>query len=145
MLLADSSSFCSGLGIFLSLAGRSETLLSLLARLCLLRVAACRTLGNASLVEEAQNAIGRLSALSDPVLDALFVQNDAVCILGEHRVPGAELFQKTAVARSAGVCQNDMVEGTLLGACASKPDLKSHCIFLSFQHVGRSHCRFEAQ
>src|SRR5690606_29995303 len=129
-LLAGSSCFCSGLDIFLSLAGCSKTLLSLLARLSLLRVVTLRTLGNASLDEEAQNAVGRLCTLGDPVLDALFVQNDAVCILGEHRVPGAQLFQETAIARCAGVSENDVVEGTLLGACASEADLKGHCIFL---------------
>src|SRR5690606_20722740 len=123
--------FCSGsrssLCIFLCLTCSSKTLLSLLAWLTLLQVAALRPLGNTGLVEEAKNAIRRLGALLEPMLDAIFVQDDSVGVLSEHRVPGAQLFQEATVTRGADVSKDDVVVRTLLGACASKADLEGHC------------------
>ena len=100
---------------------------SLLARLCLFRVGAGGTLGKTSLVEEAQDAVGRLGALGDPFLDAVGVQLDAlIIVLGQHRVPRADLFQEAAVARGAGVGNDDLVVGTLLGTATGETNLEGH-------------------
>src|SRR5690606_22376217 len=66
---AFASSFSSG-GSSRSglLSALFSTFLGLLTRHALVRVAAGRTLDNASGVQEAQNAVGRLGALGDPFL-----------------------------------------------------------------------------
>src|SRR5262245_60095257 len=88
----------SGVGGLLCLFGGA--LLRLLAGLCLVRIAAGFALCKACLIEEAQNAIGRLGAAIEPVLDAVDVQFNALgIILGKHRIPGTELLEEPAVTR----------------------------------------------
>jgi len=71
--------FCSRCGNFLGfLLLLGNALESLLAGLCLFRIAASRTLGETGFVKETQNAVRRLRAVVDPMLDALGVQLDAL-------------------------------------------------------------------
>src|SRR5690606_20184372 len=133
----SSSSFSSGGGIcsslcsggFFSGLGSSDTLLGLLAWLTLGWVIAGVALDQASVGEEACNAVGRQRTVGHPVLDALFVDGDAVAVLGQHRVPCADLLDETAVARGAHVSDDDVVVRALLGTCARKTDFQCHFEF----------------
>src|SRR5690606_32327402 len=88
-----------------------------------------RTRGKASLVEEAQNAVGRLCALCNPMLDAVGVELHAFSVLGQHRVPCANGFDEAAVTRAADVGNDDVVVRTLLGASAGQTNLQRHFFF----------------
>ena len=80
----------------------ASALLGLLARLALVRVGAGVALGKAGDVEEAGNAVGRQRAVGQPMLDAVGVDLDAVAVLGQQRVPGADRLDEAAVARASG-------------------------------------------
>ncbi|EGE57288.1 hypothetical protein RHECNPAF_4460060 [Rhizobium etli CNPAF512] len=123
--VGSSSGGVSGL---LSLFGGA--FLGALARLCLDRVVLGFALGNAGFIEEAQNAVGRLGAVVEPVLDALGVQlNALLVVLGEHRVPGTEVFEEAAVTRAARIGENDVVVRALLGATAGETNFQCHVLY----------------
>src|SRR6185437_2960172 len=109
-----------------SLGGRGA-LLRLLARLGLFRVQARFALGEAEAVEQAQHAIGRLRALGEPGLGLLLVEREAACVvLGLHRIERADLLDEAAIARRAGVGDDDAIERALLRARAGEPDFQGH-------------------
>src|SRR6478752_2579142 len=126
-LFRGSSSFCS-VGDLLSLF--SCTLLSALAGLCLFRVVLGFALCKAGFVQEAQNAVGRLCALIEPMLDAVGVELDAgIVVLGEHRVPGTEVLEEAAIARRTGVGENDVVVRALLGTTECETNFQCHFLY----------------
>src|SRR5690606_25439729 len=97
----------SSLGSLLGFSG--FTLQALLARLCLVRVVRRRALEEASGVEEASDAVGRLCTGSKPVLATVQVELHAVfVVLLEHRIEGADLLDVAAVARRGRLGYDDV-------------------------------------
>src|SRR5690606_13544404 len=95
-----------------------------LAGLALLQVLAHGLLAQAGGLEEAGDAVGRLGAVREPVLDALEVDlHPVLVVLRQERVVGAELLEEAAVARHAAVGGDDRVMRALLGPAAGEPDL----------------------
>src|SRR5690606_19126934 len=127
------SSLCSS--FFFSLFCHSNTFLRLLAGQCLGRVVAAWTLGKTSLIQETQNAIGWLCALFDPMLYAIGIDFDTLCIFCEHWVPCTNSFDEAAITRSADVSDHDVVVRTFLRASAGEADFKGH-----YKSPGRSFC-----
>src|SRR5688572_19570075 len=113
-----------GLGLGLGAFGR------LLAGQRLLGVAARRTLEHAGGIEETQHAIGRLRPDSQPMLGALGEQVHALAGIGQLRIIGADLLDEAAVPRRAGVGDDDIVVGALLGAGAGETKFQGHSSFL---------------
>src|SRR5205823_867986 len=91
------------------------------------RLADRRLADEPRIAEEAGDPFGRLGADPEPVLQALFLERHPIGMAAlEHRVVGAELFDKAPVARAARVGDDDRVERPLLGAAAGEPDLQRH-------------------
>src|SRR5579872_3429096 len=120
----------SGCGRFGCLGGgrrRGGALLRLLARLGLLWVQTLLALGEAKAVEQAQHAVGRLRALGEPGLGFLLIEHEAArVVLRLQGVERADLFDEAAVARRAGVGDDDAIEGALLRAAAGEADFEGH-------------------
>ena len=74
-----------------------------------------------ALLEDGSYGLGRLSAVSDPLLSLLLVDLDG-CGIGEGVVV-AELLDKAAVARASRVSDNYSVKSSLLGSHSSESDL----------------------
>src|SRR3989339_39577 len=72
--------------------------------------------------------VGELRTVVHPELHALEVQLDALLGALRDRVVETHAFDVAAVARAAAVGDDDMVEGTLLGAATGKANL-DHCSF----------------
>src|ERR1044071_4380594 len=107
----------------LRLRGGFGARLALLARHGLFRVAAGGTLDDAGGIEEARHAIGRLRALGEPGLHLVHVElQPCLILLRQQRVEMAETLDEAAVAGKARVGDDDMIDRTLLGACASEAD-----------------------
>src|SRR3546814_302636 len=103
-------------------------LLGLLAGLALLRVAAGRAFHQAGLIEEAKDAVRRLSADRQPMLGAISVDLHALfAVAGKQRIVAADALDELAVARIARIGDDDLVVGTLLRATAREPDCNCHC------------------
>src|SRR5882724_7945892 len=74
-------------------------------------------------VEEARHAVRRLRALGEPGLDLVHIELQPFgVVLGQKRIEMAETLDEAAVARKARVGDDDMIDRTLLGACASEAD-----------------------
>src|SRR5690606_36265984 len=102
------------------------------AGLALVGVVARFALQKAGGIEETLDAIGRLGAVLEPVSDALAIDHDALFVaLFEHRVVRTDALDDAAVTRGAGIGNDDVVVGALLGAGASQTDLDCHCLGLS--------------
>src|SRR5262245_27861994 len=97
--------------------------LALLARHGLFRVVARGALDDTGGIEEARDAIRRLRALGEPGLDLVHVELQARLIfLRQQRIEVAETLDEAAVAGKARVGDDDVIDRTLLGACASEAD-----------------------
>src|SRR5690606_8955003 len=105
---------------------------SLGAGLALFGVVAGFALQKAGGIEETLDAIGRLGAVLEPVGDTLAIDHDALFVaLFQHLVVRTDALDDAAVTRRAGVGDDDVVVGALLGAGASQADLYCHCFGLS--------------
>ena len=72
------------------------------------RLADRRLLDQAGIAEEARDPVGRQRADPEPMLDPLVLQGHAVGMAAiEHRIVGAELLDKAAVARAARIGDDD--------------------------------------
>src|SRR5207302_8285857 len=81
-----------------------------------------RLAGEPGIAEKARDPLGRLRADAEPMPDPLLLQSHPVAMATfQHRVVGAELFDKPPVARAARIGDDDRVERPLLGAAARKP------------------------
>src|SRR5882672_6919927 len=113
------------------LRGFADRLRALL-RLCLgrrfRRRFADRRLGaEPDVAEELGDPVGRQGADAEPMLDALFLDDEALGVaLVDHRVVGPDLLDEAAVARAARVGDDNRIEGALLRPAAGQPDLESH-------------------
>src|SRR4029077_19702959 len=88
-------------------------------------------LGNAGSVEETHHAVGRLRALGEPGLDLVHVElQPRLIVLWQQRIEMAETLDEAAVARKARIGGDDVIDRTLLGACASKADNNWHLVLL---------------
>src|ERR1700690_1376968 len=97
--------------------------LALLARHGLLRIAARGALDDAGGVEEARHPVRRLRALGEPGLDLVHVELQPFgAVLGQQRIEMAKTLDEAAIARKARVGDDDVIDRTLLGACASEAD-----------------------
>src|SRR6186713_303704 len=97
--------------------------LALLARHGLFRVAAGGALDDAGGIQEAGHAIRRLRALGEPGFHLVHVElQPRLIVLRQQRVEMAETLDEAAVAGKARVGDDDMIDRTLLGACASEAD-----------------------
>src|SRR5712691_11906069 len=110
-----------------SAAGRRSGFLGFLgARLCFrLRrrfnrgFADRRLIYEARIAEKTRHPIGRLRPDAEPMPDPLLLERHTVGMTAfQHRVVGAELFDKASVARTARVGDDDRIERPLLGAAA---------------------------
>ena len=71
-------------------------------------------------------SVGWAPTLSQWVARSVSRIDALVVVLGQHGVVGADLLDEAAVARRAGIGDDDVVVGALLGAGAGKADLESH-------------------
>src|SRR5947207_5428385 len=77
------------------------------------------------IAEETRHPVARLCPDPEPMLDPLFLQCDAIGMAAvEHRVIGAEFFDKTPIARAARVGDDDRIERPLLSAASGQPDFQ---------------------
>src|SRR5436190_22676920 len=85
--------------------GRLRPLLRLGARRGLLgRLANLGLRPQASIAEEARDAVARHRTHLEPMLDALVLEHHALLVAAlEHRIVGADLLDEAAVARIAGI------------------------------------------
>src|SRR5579872_4221002 len=91
------------------------------------RLAPLRLRRQAGIAEEARHPVGRLRADAEPVADALFLQCHPLGVVArQHRIVGADLFEKAPVARAARVGDDDAVERPLFRAAPREPDLQRH-------------------
>src|SRR5262249_27943631 len=96
-----------------------------LRRRFLWRFVVLRFGGDARVAKEARDGVARQGAAPEPMLDAILFQRHALGMAAvEHRVVGAQLFDKAAVARAARVGDDDRIERPLFGAAASEPDFQ---------------------
>src|SRR5690606_41314591 len=65
---------------------------------------------------------GQLRAVAQPVLHALEVELDALLATSGNRVVETDALDVAAVAGAAAVGDDDVVEGTLLGAAAGQSE-----------------------
>src|SRR5690606_1583085 len=115
----------SGGAVGFTLGALLGAFLGLLAGLALLRVVRGFPLHQAFGGEQARDAVGRLGALLQPVLDALDLQDRAVrIVLLQQRVEGAHLLDEAAVARRMAVGDDDRVVRAPLGAAAGETSLQ---------------------
>src|SRR5882672_2363140 len=97
--------------------------LALLARHGLFRVVAGGALDDTSRIQEARHAVRRLRALGEPGLDLVHVElQPRLIVLRQQRIEMAETLDETAVAGKTRVGDDDVIDRTLLGACASEAD-----------------------
>src|ERR1700676_2878405 len=97
--------------------------LALLARHGLFPIVAPRALGDAGGIEEARHAVRRLCALGEPGLDLVHIELQPFgVVLGQQRIEMAETLDEAAVTRKPRVGNDDVIDRTLLGACASEAD-----------------------
>src|ERR1700689_4653935 len=97
--------------------------LALLARHGLFRIVARGALGHAGGVEETRDAVRRLRTLGEPGLDLVHVElQPRFVILWQQRIEMAETLDEAAVAGKARVGDDDVIDRTLLGACAREAD-----------------------
>src|SRR5439155_17206996 len=107
----------------LRLGGGFGLRLALLARHGLFRVAARGALGDAGGVEEAHHAVRRLRALGEPGFYLVHVELEAGLVgLRQQRIEIAETLDEAAVAGKTRVGDDDVIDRTLLGACAREAD-----------------------
>src|SRR5689334_16023427 len=78
-------------------------------------------LGRSALDQE-RHAIGHLRALLGPVLHAVLVHHELLLAAGRQRVVVTQALDELAVARIPAVGRHEVVEGTLLRACARQTD-----------------------
>ena len=80
-----------------------------------------------SLREQAIDTVGRLRADGQPVLDAIFAENETVFIaVFEHWVVGAQALNVAAIARHAGIRNNHAVIRAILGTTTGQADFQRH-------------------
>src|SRR5690606_16992562 len=130
-------------GGFLRLLGLCGfALQTLLARLAFDGVVLRLPLDEARRIEEARDAIRRLSADREPVLAAVDVELHPIrIVLLQHGIIGANLLDVAAIAWCRAVGDHDVVIGALLCATASKAeDRKS--TRLNSSHVKISYAVF---
>src|SRR5713226_6441848 len=97
--------------------------LALLARHGLFRIVARGAFCHAGGIEKARHAIRRLRALGEPGLDLVHVElQPRLVVLWQQRIEMAETLDEAAVAGKARVGNDDVIDRTLLGACASEAD-----------------------
>src|SRR5215208_7399947 len=97
--------------------------LAFLARHRLFRVVARRAFGHAGGIEKTRHAVRWLGALGEPGLDLVHVElQPRLAILWQQRIEVAETLDEAAIAGKARVGDDDVVDRTLLGPCASKAD-----------------------
>src|SRR5437762_10628814 len=107
----------------LRLRGGFGLRLALLARHGLFRVVAGGTLDDSGGIQEARHAVGRLRALGEPGLDLVHVElQPRLIVLRQQRIEMTETLDEAAVAGEARVGDDDVIDRTLLGACASEAD-----------------------
>src|SRR3984885_9176286 len=105
----------------LRLRGGFGLRLALLARHGLFRVVALFALLHAGGVEETHYAVGRLRALGEPGLELVHVELEPLgIVLGQQGIEMAKTLDEAAIARKARVGNDDVIDGTLFGACASE-------------------------
>src|SRR5215218_6438430 len=93
--------------------------LALLARHGLFRVVARGALHDTGGIEETGDAVGRLRAFREPGLDLVHVElQPGFIILRQQRIEMAETLDEAAVTGKARIGDDDVVDRTLLGACA---------------------------
>ena len=73
--------------------------LGFLARLRLVRIVAGFALHQTCGIQNAGNAVGRLGTFGKPDSARSFVEHNALAILWQHRIEGAEFFDVAAIAR----------------------------------------------
>src|SRR6185503_14090058 len=78
------------------------------------------------LLDQLGDALGRLRALADPVVDPLQVQLQAPLLAGRNGVEVAHLLQGRAALAHAAVRDDDVIEGLLLRPATGEPD-RDHC------------------
>src|ERR1700689_779270 len=105
--------------------------LALLARHGLFRIVARGALHHAGGIEEARHAVRRLRALGEPGLGLVHVDlQPCLVVLRQQRIEMPEPFDEAAVARKARIGNDDMIDRTLLGACAGEADDDWHGVLL---------------
>ena len=76
-----------------------------------------RLLSHTGVSQEAGDTVGWQSANAHPVLDAFILEHQPFgMVLGDHRVVGANLFDKAAIAGAAGIGDNEVIEGAFFSA-----------------------------
>src|SRR5439155_21221002 len=104
---------------------------TLLARHGLFRIVARGTFCHAGGVEEARHPVRGLRTLGEPGLDLIHIElQPRLIVLRQQRVEMSEPFDEAAVARKTRVGDDDMIDRTLLGACARKADNDLHSVLL---------------
>src|ERR1700733_9509869 len=97
--------------------------LALLARHGLFRIVARGALGDTGGLEETRHPVRRLRALGEPALDLVHVElQPRLVVLWQQRIEMAETLDEAAVAGKTRVGDDDVIDRTLLGACASEAD-----------------------
>ena len=86
----------------------------------------CLRLDLARFLVQVANLVGHLRALANPMVDACDVQFDALFRARRNGVVITQALDVAAVTRAARVGDDDVVEGTLLGAATGKANL-DHC------------------
>src|SRR6267142_7085197 len=96
---------------------------TLLARHGLFRIVARGAFCHAGGVEETRHPVRRLCALGEPGLDLVHVElQPRLVVLWQQRIEMPEPFDEAAIARKTRVGDDDVINRTLLGACASEAD-----------------------
>src|SRR5262245_33045450 len=104
---------------------RLGAFLSLLLRLRLLRIVVLDGLDDPGIGQEAVHAFRCGRAFGKPGFRLLEVEAEPVgMVLGQQRIVVADALDEAAVTRAARFSDDDLEMGTLLGACASEPDLQ---------------------
>ena len=81
------------------------------------------------LAQEAGNAVRWPGADPQPVLDALFFEDNTLRVfLGDHRIIGPHSLDKSSVAGFPGIGDDNAIKGALFGAGSGQADTKGHGI-----------------
>ena len=76
-----------------------------------------RFLAHAGVGQETGDTVCWQRAYAHPVFNAFIFKHQSFgMVLGDHRVVGANLFDKAAIARAAGIGNNEVIEGTFFCA-----------------------------